>query len=258
MNSQEAFRQGLETIRSLAAKKGGSVTVADILSAFPSVSLNEEKIGQIYEYLERENITLQDYVPHDTRSLELGKDEAEETLSEEDRKLLDLYLEDLEAVKPLDSTEMSTLAAQLRDGPPDKREKARERLAEGNLHYAVSLAREFAGKGVPFSDLIQEANLSLVEGLNAYSAEDGELEDFLEKKVRKDLRAMLREEAGFSRMQEDMTNAANRILEEVKKSEAEDGRPLQAEELAKRLGMPVRKVEEVLQESAKAIRNAEK
>ena len=50
MNSQEVFTRGLELIRSLAGKKGGSVSVADILSAFPSVELSAEQIGQIYDF----------------------------------------------------------------------------------------------------------------------------------------------------------------------------------------------------------------
>ena len=258
MNSQEAFRKGLETIRTIAGKEGGRVTVADILGAFPDIELDEAQIEQIYDYLEREGITLADYVPHDTRTLELGEDEEEEALSEEDRKMLDFYLEDLEAVLPLGGDEIAALAAQLTGDDDDAREAARLRLTEGNLHYAVILAREFAGRGVPLIDLIQEANLGLMESLDAYGAGDGDLEDWLEKGARKALRAIVKEEEGFARMQEDMTAAANRILETVKEQEAAEGRALTAAELAERLGMPVARVEEVLKESAKAIRNAEK
>ena len=174
------------------------------------------------------------------------------------RKMLDFYLEDLEAVLPLGGDEIAALAAQLTGSDEDAREAARLRLTEGNLHYAVILAREYAGKGVPLIDLIQEANLGLMESLDAYGAGDGDLEDWLEKGARKALRALVKEEEGFARMQEDMTAAANRILETVKEQEAAEGRALSAEELAERLGMPVSRVEEVLKESAKAIRNAEK
>ena len=258
MNSQEAFYRGLEMIRQLAGKQGNAVSVADILKAFPDLELDEDQIGEIYDYLDRENITLKDYVPHDTRTLDLTGEEEEEALSEEDRKMLDFYLEDLEAVAPLARGEIEALAAQLAGSDEDAREAARLRLTEGNLHYAVILAREFVGKGVPLIDLIQEANLGLMESLDAYRAENGDLEDWLEKGARKALRAIVKEEEGFARMQEDMTSAANRILETVKEQEAAEGRALTAAELAERLGMPVARVEEVLQESAKAIRNAEK
>ena len=258
MNTQEAFYRGLETVRSMAGRQGGAVSVADILKAFPDIELDEDQIGEIYDYLDRENITLKDYVPHDTRTLDLSGEEEEEALSEEDRKMLDLYLEDLEAVLPLAQDEIAMLAAQLSGADEDSREAARMRLAEGNLHYAVLLAREFAGRGVPLIDLIQEANLSLMESLDAYGAGDGDLEDWLEKGARRALRAMVKEEEGYSRMQEDMTSAANRILETVKEQEAAEGRALSAAELAERLGMPAARVEEVLKESAKAIKNAEK
>ncbi len=258
MNSQEAFIRGLELIRQAAAAGDGAVTVAEILGAFPDAQLSEEQIEKIYDYLDRESITLKDYVPHDTRTFTLGEDEAEAELSEEDRKILDLYLEDLEAVRPMDSAEMAQLAEDLLGSDRSAQDAARARLVEGNLHYVIRLARDFAGKGVPLTDLIQEGNLSLMEGLSGYRAENGSLEDHLEKGIKKALRALVKEEAGFSRMQEEMTNDANRILEAVKEQEAEEGRALSAEELAKRLGMPVARVEEVLKESAKAIRNAEK
>ena len=258
MNSQEAFYRGLEMIRQLAGRQDNTVSVTDILGAFPETELNEAQIEQIYDYLDRENITLKDYVPHDTRTLDLSGEEEEEALSEEDRKMLDFYLEDLEAVAPLARGEIEMLAAQLTGDDDDAREAARLRLTEGNLHYAVILAREYADKGVPLVDLIQEANLGLMESLDAYGAGDGDLEDWLEKGARKALRAIVKEEEGFARMQEDMTSAANRILETVKEQEAAEGRALTAEELAGRLGMPVARVEEVLRESAKAIRNAEK
>ena len=54
MNTQEAFRKGLETIRRLAGENGGAVTVSEILQAFPGVDLDEDQIGEIYDYLERE------------------------------------------------------------------------------------------------------------------------------------------------------------------------------------------------------------
>ena len=258
MNRQEAFYRGLETIRRMAGSQGGAVSVSDILKAFPDIELDEDQIGEIYDYLDRESIKLKDYVPHDTRTLDLSGEEEEEALSEEDRKMLDFYLEDLEAVLPLGKDEIAALAEQLTGGDEDAREAARLRLTEGNLHYAVLLAREFAGRGVPLIDLIQEANLGLMESLDAYGAGNGDLEDWLEKGARKALRDLVKEEEGFARMQEDMTSAANRILETVKEQEAAEGRALSAEELAERLGMPVSRVEEVLKESAKAIKNAEK
>ena len=109
MNSQELFLRGLDTIRQAAAAGGGAVSVAEILGAFPKAPLSEEQIEKIYDYLDREGITLKDYVPHDTRSLELGETEAE-ALTEEEQKVLDFYLEDLEGVVPLSAAETEELA----------------------------------------------------------------------------------------------------------------------------------------------------
>ena len=255
---QQAFLDGLEEIRRIAAAGDGSVSVADILGAFPGTELNEEQIEQIYDYLDKEGISLKDYVPHDTRSVELGADEGGGTLSPEEQQLLDFYLEDMEGIRPMTAAEENALISFLLDGTDEEKDRACLRLTEGNLHSVLSIAKDHAGKGVPLIDLVQEGNLSLIESLRAYQPECGDLGNHLEKEIRRAIRALIREEAGFDRMQAEMTASANRILEEVKAAEAETGRALTAEELSLRLGMPVGKVDEVLRESAKAIKNAEK
>ncbi len=260
-NEQADFTRGLDTIRNTAALKQKTVTVADILAAFPGRELSSEQIGMIYAFLEQEGITLSDYVPHDTQSMNLGGDYDRlfgepEAADPEEEKLYEFYLEDLEGIKPLSTEEENALREQLLHGTQAAQKAAKERLTEGNLRFVVQQAKKQSGKGASLNDLIQEGNMALFMALEDYDGSD-DLADHLEKSVKNALKALIREETGYERAEERMTVEANRILEATKEMEEEEGRAITAEELSARLGIPAARVDEVLRESAKAIRNME-
>ncbi len=256
----ESFLKGLNAIRNTAALKRGTVGVADILAAFPGTELNDEQVALIYDYLERENITLEDYEPHDVNTV--GLDElAEEAWgggdSEREQRLFEMYLDDLAAVPPISTAEEEELRGLLLSGSEEESRRAAERLTEGNLRWVVQIARDYGGRGVPLPDLIQEGNLALWESIQGYGGE-GELDTFLERSIHKAMKALIREAGSFEKMEDEMAAMANRIMETVKAWEEETGRPASAAEISARTGIPESKVEEVLRESAKAIRNEEK
>src|SRR5439155_24351737 len=47
-------------------------------------------------------------------------------------------------------------------------QKARRELAERNLRLVVSIAKRYRGRGLPFSDLIQEGNRGLMRAVDKY------------------------------------------------------------------------------------------
>jgi RNA polymerase primary sigma factor len=47
-------------------------------------------------------------------------------------------------------------------------QQARRELAEGNLRLVVSIAKRYRGRGLPFSDLIQEGNRGLMRAVDKY------------------------------------------------------------------------------------------
>jgi RNA polymerase primary sigma factor len=50
---------------------------------------------------------------------------------------------------------------------------AREAMIESNLRLVISLARQFRGRGVPYSDLIQEGTLGLVRAVEGFDYRRG-------------------------------------------------------------------------------------
>ncbi len=257
MSEIKNFSENLAALRELAGRQDGSVRVSDVLAAFPGRELSEEEIRLIYVYMEENGIRLADYEPSEegVNLFELAADTLFEPEAEEDRRLYEMYMEDLEAVSPISTAEEAALQAQLLSGSAAEKQAAVHRLTEGNLRWVVQIARSFENNGIPLSDLIQEGNLALFMAADAYAGE-GTVEDHLEKAIREGIRSFIREQNGQKRIEEKMMTVANRILEEAKAFEAEEERAMTAAELSVKLGIPQSRVEEVLRESAKAIRNA--
>lgn len=258
MNQKKDYmEEGLEALRNAAFLKKGTLSVSDVLGAFKGRSLSDAEISRVYDFLAAENIHLEAYEPHDAASMNLGDLAVEAFGGEEDAKVLAFYEEDLVAVKPLGKTEEDALISELLSGNPALRRPAAERLAEGNLRWVLQLARDYAGQGVSLSDLIQEGNLALWEGIVAFEGE-GELGESLEKNIRLALKNLIREEAGAERAGAQVASLANRILDLVREIEEETGEAVPASVIAEKTGIPEGRVEEILNQSAKAMRNVEK
>ncbi len=69
---------------------------------------------------------------------------------------------------PLDSEERLVALAEVEQG-----EAARRRLIEGNLRLVVSVARRYAGRGLPLADLVEEGNLGLMRAAEKFDYSKG-------------------------------------------------------------------------------------
>ena len=154
--------------------------------------------------------------------------------------LKELYLEDLGGIAGLSPEEEARLAALLLAG--DK--EAFERLTEVKLALAMEIAGTYAGRGIAELDLIQEANMLLMEAL--YDYEDGDLDRFLAERIRSGLDALVVGEFEFEGMSEKLAEQANELLTASNELSEELGRPATMEELAEHLGMDVSRAEEVM------------
>ncbi len=254
MAEKEAWKQGLAAVREKAAANGNHITVGEILSCFSNMELDEEQIRLIYRYVEDEHIEIEDYEPHDTRTVAVGS----APLSGEEKAYFQMYLKDLEGVAPCEEAEEAILVKNLLGGD----ESAQNRLIEGNLHRVLALARNRAGQGVLIGDLVQEGNMALVTAIEEYRNAGvrllGEpMAEFLERKIDAAMEALVREQSGFARTAERMAADANRLLELTKELEEELGREATLAELAGRMQLPAEYVEEVVRVSYHAMKNGD-
>jgi RNA polymerase primary sigma factor len=84
-------------------------------------------------------------------------------------RLLAAYMARIARGDLLSHKEEVELGRRARAGDPE----ARQRLVERNLRLAVAVAKKFRGQGLPFEDLIQEANIGLMKAVEKFDPEMG-------------------------------------------------------------------------------------
>ena len=92
----------------------------------------------------------------------------------DDRDLLDLYIDELRGEPVLTAQEQKELARQMRRATSDEAvEELRSKLIRANLRFAFSVAKQYQNRGVPLGDLVSEANAGLVRAADKYDPEVG-------------------------------------------------------------------------------------
>jgi len=164
-----------------------------------------------------------------------------------DKTVLEMYLEDMKAIKEIDEKELNELTAALLRGD----ESARNRLIEGHMMYATGLIQPFIGYGEEISDLISESHLALTMAVMEYS--EGDLKSQIKSKVEKRLREIADEEKVKKDASNKLADRVNELMDVSSELAAEHGKEASVEELAKRLQIPKDEVEELLKISLNAI-----
>lgn len=139
MEEQDFDPAGLDELYAALETRG--VQVAEEETELPL--LDEEQIGKLEHELSAEGVALDDPVK--------------------------TYLKEIGRVPLLSAEEEAALARAAQAGDED----ARRRLSEANLRLVVSVAKRYAGRGLPFLDLIQEGNLGLMKAAEKFEPDRG-------------------------------------------------------------------------------------
>lgn len=251
---EELFRRGLAAIRARAADNFNHVTVGDIVASFPDRQLTKKEIGLIHQYLKEEHIILEDYQPHDTRTVTVG----EPKLNGEEKAYFQMYLNDLQEIPRLTEAEERVLIQHLLGGD----ESAQTRLIEGNLHRVLEMARRRVGRGVLIGDLVQEGNMTLVTAIEEYRSAGVRVAGssfavFLETRIDNAMKALIAEQGSFHLAGETMAREANRLLRVTKELEEENGRAATLPELAEAMQMTEDEVENLIRVSYSAMQKGD-
>ena len=86
-----------------------------------------------------------------------------------DNSILTTYLREVEKVPLLSREEEYELAVRAKKGDLE----ARNRLAEANSRFVISIAKKFQGHGLPLIDLISEGNIGLLVAIDKFEPEKG-------------------------------------------------------------------------------------
>jgi RNA polymerase nonessential primary-like sigma factor len=161
---------------------------------------------------------------------------------------LQAYLRDIRRTPLLTPQEEFDTAVKARAGDFD----ARQAMIEHNLRLVVSIAKNYLGRGLPMSDLIEEGNLGLMHAIGKFEPERGfRFSTYASWWIRQAVERALMHQARLVRLPVHIVRELNQVLKARRALEAvaaERGGEgvVRAEDVAQALGRPVDEIAELL------------
>ena len=129
--------------------------------------------------------------------------------------------------------------------------KAKQRLAECNLRFVISVAKQFIHLGIPLEDLIMEGNLGLMTAIEKFDPTRGfKLSTYAIWWIRQSILNALAEKGRTVRLPLNQVGLLLRVRRAAQDFYQQNERNPLPEELAQILSMPVEKVEYILQNAS--------
>ncbi len=124
--------------------------------------------------------------------------------------------------------------------------EAKNELITRNLRLVVNIAKNYVGRGLPLLDLIQEGNIGLMKAVDKFKYEKGfKFSTYATWWIRQAITRALIDQTKTIRVPVHMMEFYNRVTKASRELTQQLGREPSNEEIAKKLSVPTRKVEEV-------------
>ena len=162
---------------------------------------------------------------------------------------LQAYLREIRRAPLLTPEEEFATASRARQGDF----AARQAMIEHNLRLVVSIAKNYLGRGLPMTDLIEEGNLGLMHSVGKFEPERGfRFSTYASWWIRQTIERAIMHQARLVRLPVHVVRELNhvlkarRALEAISASRGEHDRAVRVEDIAAAVGRPVHEVNDLL------------
>ena len=154
------------------------------------------------------------------------------------------FLSEIRRYPLLSAEEERELARRCADGDED----AIRQMVNSNLRLVVSVAREYAGRGVPLMDLIQEGSIGLLAAARKFDYTlDYRFSTYATKWIRQGVTRCLMNHGCLIRVPMHTAERMRKVNQVRNALRQETGEEPTSREIARKTGIPQAKVEELLQ-----------
>ena len=253
MMDMREFQEKLEQLMELAAKQEKNLNNEQILEIFGLNQLSPQQLQSLYEYLRIQGIRIQGA---DLAPMDIGKALDPQEEQEEEKKPVILEAEDEQCLKEYEEM--------LRQFPSEKEGErealllqavtdvagVQERLAQLYLKEILQYARKLWRQGIYIGDLIQEGNMGLMKAVEKFDYKKGnKFSTYSTWWIRQAITRGIADTAKTIRVPVHMVETINKTLRTSRMLLQELGREPTNEEIAKKMNMPVAKIDEILKTS---------
>jgi RNA polymerase primary sigma factor len=236
-----------------ASSKGKIVEYKKIMNVMEKVQMSESDVEIMYAILDQEGI---DYAEagaalHPDSAHQEADDADDSDIEDVDLKdPIKMYLKEIGKISLLSFDEEIELAKRIENGELD----AKKKLIESNLRLVVSIAKKYTGHSLSFLDLVQEGNVGLIRAVEKYDYRRGfRFSTYASWWIRQAVTRALADQSRVIRVPVHMVESINKIQRAERHLYQKLGRPATHEEIAKELGLPVKKIREYLKVSQEPI-----
>jgi RNA polymerase nonessential primary-like sigma factor len=161
---------------------------------------------------------------------------------------LQAYLREIRRAPLLTPEQEYSTAVKAREGDF----AARQAMIERNLRLVVSIAKNYLGRGLPMTDLIEEGNLGLMHAIDKFEPERGfRFSTYASWWIRQNIERAIMHQARLVRLPVHVVRELNHVLKarrslEAASARSAEDRPVRVEAIAEALGRPVQEVADLL------------
>lgn len=242
-------------------KQRGFITEDEIIHIFPDAEKDIERLEELYEKLENNNINVigsdemlkietdkisDDYEKEKSQHKKNSSRKEMASVESDDSSadLVQMYLREIGRVELLSSEEEVSLAKRI-----EKEDlSAKQRLTEANLRLVVSIAKKYVGRSHNLSllDLIQEGNIGLFRAVEKFDYRKGyKFSTYATWWIRQAVTRALADQSRTIRIPVHMVETINKYTQITRRLVQDLGREPLPEEIAVEMGVEVEKIRHI-------------